>query len=209
MKFLLLLILISSICFATDIKVLEIDTNDGNVDNNGHGLHIAGILMRDVCPDVKLITCKYFDTNNTNEQIFKDELTCFNKALLINPYIINFSSGGSYYSQKEYDILKKLSDQGVIIVVAAGNYNLDLSLPENNYYPAKYKIKNLIPVGNLTKYGTKNISSNYGLNNMVWEIGTNVLSNYLNGSYIMMTGTSQSAGARTNRLLKQKCLELK
>lgn len=209
MKLIYLIILISSLCFANEIRVLEIDTNDGKIDTNGHGLHIAGILMRGVCPEVKLISCKYFDTNNTDNQIFQDELTCFNKGLTIKPYIINFSSGGTFYSQKEYDIIKKLSDQGVIIVVAAGNHNQDLSLPENNYYPAKYKLKNLIPVGNLTEYGTKNISSNYGLENMVWEIGTNVLSNYLNGGFTRMTGSSQSTAKYSNRLLKQKCLELK
>ncbi len=204
---LIILLLLSTFCFAKDIKVLEIDSGVGSEDHHGHGSHIAGIIMKDVCPEVKLISCKYFEITNTEKENFTNEMICFNKALVIKPDIINFSSGGPGPNKEEYEVLKKLSALNIKIIVAAGNNNEDLSESKYGYYPAKYNIKNLIPVGNLRQDGFKNHSSNYGLDNMVWEIGTNIISDGLYGYKVKMTGTSQSTAARSNRILKELCLK--
>lgn len=211
MKLFTLLVLFSSLTFAKDIKVLEIDTGMGLNDTNGHGSHIAGIIMKDVCPEVNLISCIYYDKLNTDKQNFQNELECFKSALIIKPDIINFSSGGPDFNKEEYEILKSLSDLNIKIVVAAGNDGrnfLNVYDPVHSYFPAQYDIKNIIPVGNLDEYGNRNPSSNYGLSNMVWEVGTNILSNYLYGTYAKMSGTSQAAAARTNRILKGMCNEI-
>lgn len=172
------------------------------IDVLGHGTHIAGLILKDTCPEVELVSCKYFSPLQDN---LLPSINCFKKALTVNPTVINYSSGGSKPSPEEFEVLKQLSDMGVKIVVAAGNDGFDLNDENNNYYPAKYSgIANLIVVGNL-----HNKLSNFGLSNMVWEYGTNVYSTLPESYFGNMTGTSQSAAIYTNKLLKMYCKDLK
>jgi major intracellular serine protease len=216
-NFLKVLIILQLICipvFCKTISVLEIDTgvdishpeirshiNIGNWKNpnyedfHGHGTHIAGIILKDVCDEVELTSCKYYDLSNKANS----PLDCFREALKHHYDIVNFSSGGPGFDQKEYDILKNIKST---IVVAAGNDSHDLSVW--SYYPASYNLKNIIPVGNL-EGKVINQSSNYGLKNMVWEQGTRIYSFFPGGRYGIMTGTSQAAALHTNKLLKELC----
>lgn len=218
----LLLILISSICFAkSHIVAFQIDTGtdishvheirdyvnianwekDDYVDVNGHGTHVAGILLKNVCPQVELISCKYYEGKTDSSD--KKLLNCFKTALKIRPDIINFSGGGPGYDQNEFNIIKQLSDAGIKIIVAAGNNGQDLSLKENEYYPAKYKgIKNLIVVGN---EGAKN--SNYGILGMIWRKGNYIYSTLPNGEWGYKSGTSMSTAIYSNELLQKICEE--
>lgn len=164
-------------------------------DFHGHGTHIAGIILKDTCKQVELTSCKYYDLDNKPHS----PIECFKKALTKHYDIINFSSGGPGFDQLEYDTIKKIKS---IIVVAAGNENWDLSY--SNYYPASYRFPNMIVVGNLDG-DKKNESSNYGLPGMVWELGTRIYSYFPGGRYGIMTGTSQAAATRTNRLLRNMC----
>lgn len=211
---------------AKTIKVLEIDTgvsidspeirqhvNMGNwnkedyIDTNSHGTHIAGIILKDTCKEVELISCKYYHTYTPAN--VQDSTNCFKLALKEHFDFINYSSVGYESNEEEYNVIKQISDKGTIILVAAGNDNADLSKPKNKSYPAKYKVKNLIPVGNLDLHNKRAPTSNYGLKNMVWEVGTSVYSTLPHNSYGYMTGTSQATATHTNRLLKQRCLKIK
>lgn len=191
------------------ILVFEIDTglnlshslisshvHSKNVENDthGHGTHIAGIILDGVCKEVELISCKYYGNGDS----FLNALRCFQLALEEKVDIVNFSSYGTTASFKEYLVLKQLSDRNIKIVVAAGNDGKDLNIYGS--YPAKYPLKNIIPVGN-----SNNLTSNYGLKNMVWEDGNKVYSTMPNGKYDTMTGSSQAAAKRTNRILKEMC----
>lgn len=222
-KIIIFILLISITCLAK-IRVLEIDTgvaknshdeidthlpkNPANVldytDSNTHGTHVAGLILKDTCPEVELESCSWFDVLSPkgNEEEY---IMCLRNAILEKPDFINISSGGPNFDEEEFRLLTILSNLGVKIIVAAGNESQDLSLRENNYYPAKYKITNLIPVGNLNPFKVKNSSSNYGLQNEVWEIGTEIKSTLPNGKYGYMSGTSMSAAIFTNKLLREKC----
>lgn len=219
LKFFALILLISSLVFAKPIIIYEVDTGislshlpirnhinianwekEDYIDTNFHGTHIAGLILKDVCAQVEIVSCKYY-FNDGKE--FQNTIACFKNALKVKPNIINYSSGGAQKSDEEFSILKQLSDLGIKIVVAAGNDGLNLSLPNNNYYPAKYKgIKNLIVVGNFNSN-----SSNYGIPGMFWELGTNIYSYFPNGRFGYMTGSSQSAAKYSNKLLKRLCDE--
>lgn len=219
MKHLILLLLIPALLLAKPLKVLVIDTGTDlthpeikshvkpqnwnkpdYIDENNHGTHISGIILKNLCKQVELISCNYFldyDYNLTNS------LNCFKKALTIKPTLINFSSSGYGYSKKEHDLLKQISDMGIKIVIAAGNDSLNLLDPINEIYPAEYEgIKNLIIVGNLYSK-----TSNYGLKTMVWENGNNILSTFPNGKWGTMSGSSQAAAIRSNKILKELCNE--
>ena len=181
-------------------------TKEDYVDLNGHGTHVAGIVLKDTCPEIELISCKYY-TDSITEMMKKSNLTrsieCFKKALTQHIDIINYSSGGDSFSQEEFDILKKLSDKGIKIVVAAGNNGEDLKI--SDYYPAKYKLTNIIVVGNLNVNKNVFYSSNFNLPGMVWEIGVDVFSTLPNSNYGSMSGTSMAAAIHTNKMLKEKC----
>ena len=213
-KTLLVLLLISVTCAAKNIVILEIDRgislshfevkshinqkNWNKIDyktNSDHGNHIAGIILKNVCPEVELRSCMYVD----------NFYTCLVEALANPPNIINISAGGEEYDKQEFTLLKQLT---MPIIVAAGNNGKNLLFPGNNYYPAKYELKNIIPVGNLSQDGIINISSNYGLQNEVYEIGTDVDSTLPNGKYGKMSGTSQATAKYTNKLLLQMCKDL-
>lgn len=224
MKKILLLILLISVTCAAKIRVISIDTgidksheeinlhlpkNPINIldyqDYHGHGTHIAGLILNNTCPEVELESCSWFSIVNPNGD-YKDYINCLRNAILEKPDFINISSGGPNYDQEEFNLLTILSNMGVKIIVAAGNNGKDLS-KTTNYYPAKYKIKNLIPVGNLYSNGERNITSNYGLENEVWEPGTEINSTLPYNKYGRMTGTSQATAKYTNKLLLQKCNE--
>lgn len=219
MKVLIVISAFTSILQAKTINVLSIDTgvdlshpeirshiNMGEwskpeyQDTNDHGTHIAGLILRDTCPEVELTSCKYFYEKNSDLQNMENVIKCFKFALLKHFDVINFSSGGYIFNKDEFEAIKQIKH--TILVMAAGNNNKDLSI--YHYYPASYDLKNIVPVGNLNGI-YKAPTSNYGLKNMVWEKGTHVLSTFPGGRYGYMTGTSQSAAIRTNRILRGLC----
>lgn len=176
-------------------------------DLNGHGTHIAGIILENVCKEVEFISCKYYEKDQTADDRMSLVLYCFKKAELLKVDIINFSSSGNEFYSKEFKLIQNLSNRNVKIIVATGNEGLDLK--KNPRYPSCYNVKNLIPVGNLIDDKTINPNSNYGLDNMVWEIGTSVISTLPDKKWGIMTGTSQSTARHTNKLLKEKCNDLR
>jgi subtilisin family serine protease len=88
-------------------------------DEHGHGTHIAGIILKDVCPQVKFYSCRYYYKNVQNPILKTNE--CYEKALNLGINIINYSSAGTDPNLAEYDLIKKLIDNHVTFVTAAGN----------------------------------------------------------------------------------------
>lgn len=220
MKISLLILLFSSIVYAKDITVMSIDTgvdlshqllkdhainvnDDDYRDYNSHGTHVAGVILKNTCSQVKFISCRYY--HEFWEIPSKNSLTCFKKAIDLKVDYINFSSGGENPNEIEKLLIKTLIENGTKVVVAAGNENQF----QGNYYPAKYDVKDLIVVGNLKLKGVKHKLSNWGYKNMVWEIGTKVKSTLPNGQFGIKSGTSMAAAIRTNKLLRQECRKLK
>lgn len=185
------------------VNILEWVKED-YIDRNGHGTHIAGIILKDTCPEVELISCKYYDDVTLGHNL-DNTIKCFKQALNQHIDIINYSSTGTTNSQEEFDVLTQLSNRGTQIVVSMGNDGIDISKEGNDKYPAKYDIENIVPVGNLTQDGHRNSSSNYGLSREVWMVGTEIYSTLPYNQFGYMTGTSQATAAYTNKLLKDLC----
>lgn len=207
------------------IKVLAIDTgvdydhkdlsrfiNDKykkieNMDFNGHGTHVAGIILKDVCPQVEFIPC----TAMMNPSLPKNQQTsstnvvkCMIVAAKLKVDIINMSAGGEDFNDDEHDAAKILDKLNITMVVSAGNTNSDIKI--HPYYPASYEdIKHMIRVGSVNNDHSKAFTSNYG-DGVVFENGVDITSALPHSSYGKMSGTSQAAAAYTNRLIKNLCV---
>lgn len=235
-KFFLLIIISSTIALANDIKVMVIDTGitasnlnlDPYIDKDdmtkhpnsytdfhytGHGTIMAGLIVKNVCKQVKLYSCNYwiedFPENTYNPHL----LACFQRAIDEHMNIINFSGGGQKQNDDEENLLKKMLENGkTFLVTAAGNEGTNLGKKCEGYYPACYKMKNLVLVGNVDETTVRPYNkarhSNYGYPGMVWRGGQQIKGTGPGNRDRFMDGTSVSAAVYTNSLLNYLCKEI-
>jgi subtilisin family serine protease len=105
--------------------------------------------------------------------------------------IINYSGGGVDYSQDEFEAVKEAEKKGILFVAAAGNERSNSD--QFHYYPADYKLSNIISVTALDPNRTILPSSNYGTETVdLAAPGQNIISTLPGNSYGFMTGTSQA-----------------
>lgn len=111
------------------------------------------------------------------------------------------SWGGGGFSQAMKDAIDRANAAGVLYVAAAGNNgsNTDAS----PFYPASYDSPNILSVANMTRFGSRSSSSNYGLTSVdLGAPGTDIWSTTPNNGYGSKTGTSMAcphvAGALAN-----------
>ena len=221
----LLFLLISINLYAKDIVVFEIDSgvdvshsqiakhvnkadnilnSENYIDQMGHGTHIAGLILNHVCPEVKLISCKFINHSGDNDADTK-MVNCLERAIIEKPDFINISAGGTNPIDLEYNAMKRIP-QNIKIIVAAGNEHSDLK--KYGYYPASYNLINEIIVGALSEDYKRLPESNYGRIDMVWEVGEHVLSTLQGDKWGYKTGTSQATAIHTNKLLLEECRKI-
>lgn len=192
-------------------------TGTGLHDNHGHGTHISGIIdqyakdivfsrdkkYRQALEAKKIDYCqiiiKYYDSKSDNDTVTAT-IEAIKHAIEQNVDIINYSSGGTYPSPKEQEIVELALSKGIKFIAAAGNdgVNLDKCLC---YYPAMYR--GVMSVGNLNSDLEIVSSSNYGKVVDTWEIGKNVLSYGTDKNYVFMTGTSQAAAIKSGKIVRE------
>lgn len=90
------------------------------IDEHGHGTHIAGIILKDVCPQVKFYSCNYYEKDNKQPIVKTNQ--CYERAIKLGINIINYSSSGTDPSLVEFDTIKKLVENRIIFITAAGNH---------------------------------------------------------------------------------------
>jgi len=219
----ILILLFPFLLNAQTIKVLTIDTgldlshdfinqhvkelpDENYKDEIGHGTFVAGMILKDTCPEVEYISCRFLFTFKDSNEIRMERIyKCFERARTLKVDFINYSVSGKTPDEKEPLLIAKLSKRTKVIA-AAGNENLDLSKEEA--YLASYNLANVIIVGNLWYPFIKHPTSNYNYPGMVWELGTNIESTLPQNKTGYMTGTSMATAAHTNRLIKKKCKEI-
>ncbi len=206
--------------YVDDVHGYSFVQNNGTdlSDNHSHGTHIAGIIgargtksgeSRGVCPNVSLMILKYYDprvpnTNNLRNTVesikyaikMKEQLDKQAKAKGASPVnmIINYSGGGTEFSQEEHDAVKLAGEHGILFVAAAGNEHSNSDEKGKHYYPADYGLANIISVTAVNKTETAVLaSSNYGVRSVdLAAPGENIYSTVPGGGYNLMTGTSQA-----------------
>lgn len=120
-------------------------------DGNGHGTHVAGIIgasghngrgVTGVCWSVRLMTLKALNDNGAG--LASDAADAVGYAVRHGAHIINASFGTDEHSELLRTALREASEEGVIIVAAAGNDGFKLD--RRPVYPAAYSLPNLLSV---------------------------------------------------------------
>lgn len=169
-------------------------------DNHGHGTHIAGIIgasagnnkgIIGIAPEVSIMTLKYYDPKVPGADNLKNTVASIRYAVKMGAHIINYSGGGTEFSQEEHDAIKEAESKGILFVAAAGN---ERSNSDNfHYYPADYELTNIISVTAIDQSTEILSSSNYGVLTVdIAAPGHNILSCLPGSAYGYMTGTSQA-----------------
>jgi subtilisin family serine protease len=202
------------------IKVMAIDTgvdynnkklsryipsrykNIDYMDYHNHGTHVAGIILRDACSEVEFIPCKFFDSLNSGDENQHHMTECIQKALILKVTLVNISAGGDEYLQDEYSAMKALTANGAFVVASVGNeqHNID----KTPFYPASYDLEHIIKVGSLDEDGKRSSYSSWG-KDVLFEIGSNVLSTLPYDNEGRISGASQATAKVTNNIILNLC----
>lgn len=185
-------------------------TGDSNAwqDQHGHGTHVSGIAgakdndigIIGVAPGVRLWAIKVIGNNgsgSTSVIIAALNWVLSNRGTLWNGYgIINMSLGGPVFQPLD-DAIKNITNNGIVVCVAAGNSSINAI----NITPARSL--SAITVGATSSnpfYDTLASYSNYGSIIDILAPGSNIYSTYLNNSYSVMSGTSMATPILTGTI---------
>lgn len=189
--------------FVDDVYGWNFVSNNNKItDHHGHGTHVSGIIgaeggngrgISGVSPKVSLMVLKYYDPRFPNTDNLKNTIQAIKYATKMGAKIINYSGGGTQYSQAEFNAIKEARDKGILFVAAAGNESSNSN--KSNYYPAKYssKLDNIISVTAINRSTKVLSSSNWGHRTVhIAAPGENIFSTLPHNKYGHMTGTSQA-----------------
>ena len=153
-------------------------------DDDGHGSHVAGIVVDNSTSNVKVKGYKVLD-NEGYGTISKVALA-LEYAITDGVNVINMSLGVKGESKEMEEAVNSATDAGIVVCVSAGNSGADAA----KYTPAG--IENCITVSAIDKYDEKPIWANWG--NMVDIVapGVSVYSTYMDNGYETLSGTSMA-----------------
>lgn len=169
-------------------------------DDHGHGTHIAGIIgavggngigISGVCAQASLMILKYYDPSASGRQNLENTIQAFRYAINNGAHIINYSGGGSQFSDAEKQVILDAEKKGILVIAAAGNEKQNADV--YGYYPASYDLDNIVSVAAITASHNLVDSSNYGIRKIdIAAPGQSIYSTLPDGKYGFMTGTSQA-----------------
>ncbi|MGF1451993.1 MAG: S8 family serine peptidase, partial [Opitutales bacterium] len=160
--------------FVDDVYGYDFVNNDPDpLDEHYHGTHVAGTIgaagdngegVVGVNHEVRLIALKIFHTGGRSDvtAFQSDVAESITYATLAGAKVTNNSYGGGSTSQLIEDAIADAGEAGSLFVVAAGNANRDLN--SNDYWPAKYRLPNVITVAANDHEGNLASFSNFGSN---------------------------------------------
>jgi subtilisin family serine protease len=178
-----------------------VEKNKNIADQNGHGTHVAGVIKQIIYREnpyapFKILPLKYYVSNSnarTNQEAFLEALEY---AIGSGAEVINISGGGYKYNRKEHQLLLSARKKGILVIASAGNKKQ--SGPFADFFPAAYKLPNVIsvvatdPIGNILP--TSNVNE---FRRNEFAPGQNVFSILPRSQFGFKTGSSQAAATYT------------
>ena len=165
---------------------------------NDHGSHVSGIIAADptqgsmsgVAPEAQIIPASFLDGSGSGT--LGDAILAMQYAASRGAKIINASWGGTGCSESLGNAFVELNNQGILLVVAAGNNGADIDVTP--FYPAVYNLPTQITVSASDSLDFVPAWSNTGFRNAhLTAPGVDILSTAFNGRYVMMDGTSMAS----------------
>ena len=168
-------------------------------DTNGHGTHVAGIIaargdngmgVSGVCWTGSVMAVKFM--NAVGQGKVSDAAEGIAYAVRKGAKVINGSFGSASNSTTLHDAVKEAKENGVLLVVAAGNDGMNND--KTPVYPASWTDGNILAVAASTDDDGLASFSNYGASSVdVAAPGEGIVSTYLGGLYASQSGTSMAA----------------
>jgi thermitase len=167
----------------SDVGDGQDDDGDGAVDEMvGHGTHVAGIVHL-VAPDARIMPLRVLDSDGHGE--FFAVAEAIDYAVDNGADIINLSLGTSARSDMIADAARRATEQGVVVVAAAGNLN-----SREEQYPAAAQCA--LPVTSIDHNDVKSSFGNFGGWIDFAAPGEAIYSSYPPSGYATWSGTSMA-----------------
>ena len=173
--------------------------NNNVFDNNGHGTHVAGIIVgvgtniyvsNPTASPFKIMPLKFLNGSGVGKT--SDAIKAIYYAVNNGAQVLNNSWGGYSYSAALHEAITFSYNEGVSFVAAAGNETNDNdSVP---VYPASYNVPNVISVAATTDSDNLASFSNFGKNTVgLASPGYRIYSTYPGSAFGLSSGTSMSS----------------
>jgi hypothetical protein len=167
---------------------------------NGHGTHVAGIIgakrngigVIGVTPNVQIVAVKFIHDGSYFEPKYHEALR-YILEMAKKGDVLNLSIQRTRGSETEIELIKKIADKGIKVVIAAGNDSLDVDRTSTSGYPAKINYTNVFTISSFKKGDSCSGFSNFGLSVDFSAPGQDIRSTMPGGGYGKMSGTSMSA----------------
>jgi thermitase len=169
------------------------------VDPHGHGTHVAGAIgarvdnaegIAGIAPEVTLMSLRVIPTED--DETDADLIEAIEFAVQKGARVANCSFGKERSSQAVAEVIQAAGEQGLLVVVAAGNQGVDLR--QQHFYPASFNTPNMVVVAASDNAGKKADFSNFGPGIVdVAAPGVGILSTLPGGRYAAWDGTSMAA----------------
>lgn len=162
------------------------------ISSGDHGTHVAGIIgssmdngigTTGIAPSTSIMPIDVFTTEYA---YISDVIEGIYYAVDHGADIINMSLGGYSYSSSYNEAIQHAHDNGVLVIAAAGNDNLD-----QPHYPSSYP--NVISVASTNENDQKSSFSNYGDDIDISAPGSRIFSTLAHSAYGYMSGTSMAS----------------
>lgn len=162
-------------------------TKEGMKDIHGHGTNVVGLIVKNASvTNYCIILLKAYGFKKGNSAFMTQALE---HAYNVGANVINVSGGGSGFQIGEYQIVKKILDKKITLIVAAGNESMNLDA-KCDYYPACYDPR-IYVIGNSSRLSNKGKVVDLVINGNNQSAYGHTLS-----------GTSQSTAIFTGEMLK-------
>lgn len=154
-------------------------------DDEGHGTHVAGIVVDNTTENVKIMSYKVLNCYGNGD--ISDVSLAIDKAVSDGVNVINMSLGAKGTSSTIEKAINNAVDKGVTVCVAAGNNGADAS----KYTPAC--VENCITVAAIDAYDEFPYWTNWGRVVDIIAPGVSIYSTYDGCYYETLSGTSMAS----------------